>query len=418
MSARPGQMGDDMRVRPTGKTGMLCSFPSPFPFKNMAVRQRIIALSKKFDLTFLTRKGVDVPEELASERARVLESPFSFKNNYVDLSLYFLWAAYKVLRFGKERFLIVYSFHEMTSVLIGFLSKFLRKAQFWAVDFLDDPELEYNNWRRRKASVKKAVLLPVLRSLCALNRVAFRKADLAVVQGMTGEDRLPRLLSTKYNIPVDRMVIVPNGIDLNLITPSGARAKEAGVFSIFYVGYVSEIRGIGTIIDAVSILRTAIPGVRLVLAGWAKEMDRAWLRDKLERSGLKDKVSYLGVLGSENVWAIIEDSDVCIYPFQNTELSYVFPVKIFEYLALNKPVVASRLEGVSHIIKDRHNGILVTPSDPKEWAEAFYEIYNDSILRRRLSSNARVSIAGFDWGLINDKIIRGLRCMAEGAPRV
>ena len=384
---------------------VLCSFPNPFPFKNMAVRQRIIyLLSKNYQLVFITRKFVEVPEELYQNNATIIKCPYHFKNNYIDIFFYLFWSFFRIYKFKCQEFCISYSFHEPSSVLIGFFAKFFKKAKFWIIDFLDDPGLEFKNWCRRNMSIKKIIILTILGTLRVLNKVILKKSNLQIVQGMSKEDRLPLLLSKEYKISFDTMITVPNGIDLQLIKPKQKDKKDDNKFKVFYVGYVSELRGIGTIIDALSLLKTKIPNILLILVGPSKENDKIWLKNKLIATNMIENVKYLGVLESEKVWELIEDSNVCIYPFQNEELAYVFPVKIFEYLALNKLVIASNLEGVSHIIKNRYNGLLVNPTDPKDWANAIYEIYKNSSLKSKLIKNARKSIEKFDWNIINNKI--------------
>ena len=387
---------------------VLCSFPNPFPFKNMAVRRRIIYLSENYQLVFITRKFVEFPEELCQNNATVIKCPYHFKNNYIDMFFYLFWSFFKIFKFKYREFCISYSFHEPSSTLIGFFAKFFKKAQFWIVDFLDDPGLEFKNWCRRNISIKKIIVLTILGTLRILNRVILKKSNLQIVQGMSREDRLPLLLSKEYKISFDTIITVPNGIDLKLIKPK-RKPKKDDKFKVFYVGYVSELRGIGTIIDALSLLKSKIPNILLILVGPSKESDKIWLKNKLIDTNMIENVKYLGILESEKVWELIENSDVCIYPFQNEELAYVFPVKVFEYLALNKPVIASNLEGVSHIIKNRYNGLLVNPINPKDWANAIYEIYKNYSLRSKLAENARKSIEKFDWKIINSKIDKKLQ---------
>jgi len=387
---------------------VLCSFPNSFPFKNMAVRQRIIYLSKNYQLVFITRKFVELPEELYQNNATIIKCPYHFKNNYVDMFFYLFWSFFKIFKLKYQEFCISYSFHEPSSVLIGFFTKFFKKAQFWIIDFLDDPGLEFKNWCKRNISIKKIISLTILGTLKILNKVILKNSDLQIVQGISKKDRLPLLLSKEYKISYNTMITVPNGIDLELIKPK-RKAKKDDKFKVFYVGYVSELRGVGTIIDALSLLKSKIPNILLILVGWLKEDDKIWLKNKLIDTNMIENVKYLGVLESEKVWELIEDSDVCIYPFQNEELSYVFPVKVFEYLALNKPVIASKLEGVVHIIRDRYNGLLVNPTNPKDWANAIYEIYEDYSLRSKLIENARKSIEKFDWRIINSKIDKKLQ---------
>ena len=103
-------------------------------------------------------------------------------------------------------------------------------------------------------------------------------------------------------------------------------------------------------------------------------------------------------------------SNVCIYPFpRRPELDLVYPIKVFEYLALGKVVVASRLTGVCNVIHDGKNGILFEPGDPASLADAILCVYRDQSLQRRIERVARDSVADFDWKLINQRILARLQ---------
>jgi glycosyltransferase involved in cell wall biosynthesis len=243
-------------------------------------------------------------------------------------------------------------------------------------------------------------------------RVA-RKADLNIVQGRDLAARLPQHMMATYSVSSERILPVPNGIALELIRPSAVERDDRAPFTVFYVGYVSQLRGIDTLLQAFALLRRQVPAARLVLAGWAKHDDRAWLDAEIERLGLKGSVQYLGELPSEQVWEQIQESDCCVHPFSADHLSYVYPVKVFEYLALERPVVASRLEGISAIIEDGKNGLLANPGDADDWARALITLASDVSLRKKLMRNARSSIERYSWRRIHSQIHAAIAARAS-----
>ncbi len=389
---------------------IISSFPNPFPFKNMAVRQRLIFLSRRHELTFLTRSQVEIPAEFSSN-TRVLQCPFHFRNDYLDRLVYLLWAVLLlVTKLRGDRFALAYSFHELSSFLLGYLPRQFGLAHKWTVDYLDDPILEYYNWsqRDRNRLLKMPVLL-LFKLIDRLYKIIFKKADLCIVQGVALSDQLPRTLRAKYGISDRRIILVPNGVDLEGIKAPGVLPPGRPGFTIFYVGYISKLRGVGLLLEVAEKLTPEIPDLRLVLVGWTKEEDRVWLQDEIQERGLAGKVEYLGVQPSEVVWDLISQAAVCVFPFQQAHLSYVFPVKIFEYLALGRPVVASRLEGISRIISDGVNGLLADPYSVAEWTTAILRLYREPKLRAQLMANARPSIASYDWRLINGYIEQELQ---------
>jgi len=396
---------------------VLCLCTGPFNFKNMAIRQRILYLADNFDLELVCMDVGNMGPELASRRAKVRQFPGSFKSHYWNSLAFLLWAALLSIRLcwkSHKKFSFVYSFHDCTLPL-GRIARIYNGSRCkWICDVLDDPGLELNNWKARRIfTLRERAILFALIVWNRYVRHVLSKVDLAIVQGTDTHDSLPTLLHTQFGVPYDSMLCVPNGIDLELIKPSGCKPSSTPQFRIFYVGYVSELRGLGTVMKAFQTFARQFPEARLDLVGWTKPRDQEWLERVVEESGLATQVRYHGVQDSETVWRMVEESAVCIFPFEREELSYVFPVKVFEYLALESPVIATRLEGVSKIIQDGENGLLVPAGDVVAWTRAFRRIRTDKPLRRRMKAVARLGIRRFSWRHINGRVIRAMQRLSE-----
>ncbi len=73
-----------------------------------------------------------------------------------------------------------------------------------------------------------------------------------------------------------------------------------------------------------------------------------------------------------------------------------FPHMLVEALALGTPVIATETGGVSEIVRDGENGLLVPPGDPAALAATIERYYADPALQERLRANAVESVAHFD----------------------
>jgi len=74
------------------------------------------------------------------------------------------------------------------------------------------------------------------------------------------------------------------------------------------------------------------------------------------------------------------------------------PTKLFEYMAMSRPVVASRLGQIADVIRDGENGILVDPGDAKALANAIVRLAENNQLREELGAMARQTvISGYTW---------------------
>jgi len=76
---------------------------------------------------------------------------------------------------------------------------------------------------------------------------------------------------------------------------------------------------------------------------------------------------------------------------------YTSPLKLFEYLQLQRPIVASDLAAVREVLADGTSALLVPPGDPHALARALLRLRGDAALRQRLSEGARAIAPRFTW---------------------
>jgi glycosyltransferase involved in cell wall biosynthesis len=73
------------------------------------------------------------------------------------------------------------------------------------------------------------------------------------------------------------------------------------------------------------------------------------------------------------------------------------PLKLFEYMAAGRPIVASALESVEEVVEDERTALLVPPSDPDALASALARLADDPGLAERLGAAAREAVTPFAW---------------------
>jgi len=81
-------------------------------------------------------------------------------------------------------------------------------------------------------------------------------------------------------------------------------------------------------------------------------------------------------------------------------------VKIFDYMYMGKPVVASRLPGIEKIINHGMDGLLFESENYIQMAEYIIKLWGSHSLRQNLAANARHNVKKFEWGPIHKKIYR------------
>lgn len=355
--------------------------------------QRARHLSQKNELFLFLRKDSPVPEEI---QAKVTIA----RSGFTSVPLHLLWRLYMTWKMGKKvHFDFVYTFHSPFSTIGGFLLRLLGFK--WIADFWDHPEqiLEAErkgSWRR--LATKAAVILA---------RRFLRYADLIICGVMTEALQA-------YNIDPRRILPVTNGVELDYVKPGEGKKNSSEEFQVFYVGPLRWVRSIDTLLEAVSKVHSELP-VKLTLAGRIHDDIKTWLNNFISKHDLGDTVEILGEIEQDKVFSLMEESDVCVCPLANTRARRcAYPIKVLQYLAMGKPVVATNLPGVAQFIKHGENGLLVNPHDSEEMARALLRIYEDAELREKLEQNARKSILEYDWSIINEKIDNALSGVKEG----
>jgi len=355
--------------------------------------QRPKHLSSKNRLFVFTGRETVLPEEI-EKRLRIFRGPLKF-GRFSARPLFPVWCIFKVLTLHKEiQFDLIYSTYDCYTSVSAAILKLLGFK--WVADLWDHPEL----WKETKEEGIKKTLLVHIPRLVAFQIVkrALKHADLVISVVH------PSALA-KFRINPQRILKVTNGVDLSITKPKGLNPSTAE-FRVFYVGFLMRERGLNLMLHAVAMLNEKIKGLKLILVGDARSEDVTFLGRVIKKLELEKHVDFRGRLDHEDVLILMERSDVCLFPFPKTHIinSGIYPVKVFEYMAMGKAIVATRLEGISDIVIDEVNGLLVEPSDAREMADAIFEIYRNPALRKRLESNAKKTAKEYDWKAINEDI--------------
>jgi glycosyltransferase involved in cell wall biosynthesis len=188
----------------------------------------------------------------------------------------------------------------------------------------------------------------------------------------------------------------------NLPSQAEARAAVGWPLDAFIVGYVGRLqtmamdKGVGTLVEA---LRD-VKGVTLALVGGpeesAEEFHQYWLK-----LGMEDKYFLnAGQVSPERVPIYLSALDVCTMPFPWTEhfAYYASPMKLFEYMASGRAIVATDLPSTAEVVRDGESALLVPPSDAAALGSAIARLRDDPALRERLAKIAYEEVVGhYTW---------------------
>jgi len=85
-------------------------------------------------------------------------------------------------------------------------------------------------------------------------------------------------------------------------------------------------------------------------------------------------------------------ADILLAPYEAQDFFYLSPIKIFEYMAAGRAILAARVGQVCEVIEDGVNGLLYDPSAPESFRDRLLQLVQDPDLRRRLGESARRTI--------------------------
>jgi glycosyltransferase involved in cell wall biosynthesis len=200
--------------------------------------------------------------------------------------------------------------------------------------------------------------------------------------------------------------VVPNGVRPERFPENLEPALPAadGVFTIGFVGTLKAWHGLSLLVQAFALLHARQPRSRLVIVGHGPERDH--LDAEITVLGLKEAVHFTGAVTPEKVPALLASMDVTVAPYPKLPHFYFSPLKVYEYMAAGRPVVASLIGQLEKLIQPEVNGLLVPAGDVAALAAALERLQADEGLRLRLGRAARATVLrDYTWDSIAERIL-------------
>jgi glycosyltransferase involved in cell wall biosynthesis len=203
----------------------------------------------------------------------------------------------------------------------------------------------------------------------------------------------PSLRDEMARMGAKRILMANNGVKRARFenTPSRIEARRALNWreEAFIVGCVGA-EGVNTLIAALAAVWTQSRGFQAALALIGVD-DVEPLRADWQKLGLSPELFLsTGVVPPNELPQILSACDVCVLPLPRTEHNtfYAAPLRLFEYMAARRALVASDLPAWEDVLTDGESALLVGASDARELAEAITKLYHDPMLRQTLADNA------------------------------
>jgi len=193
-----------------------------------------------------------------------------------------------------------------------------------------------------------------VRLLTWLEKWSIARADLVI----TVNAACKRLFGSRSCLP-EKIGVVMNSPDEAIFPFRAARPSAFGSqastqrFIMMYHGSLVERNGLDLAVEALGRVRAAIPAAELRIYGRQTPFLESVMREA-RNNGLAECVAYLGPRSLESLVREIEDCDVGLIPNHRSAFAEInTPTRIFEYLALGRPVIAPRATGICDYFDDR-----------------------------------------------------------------
>jgi glycosyltransferase involved in cell wall biosynthesis len=222
----------------------------------------------------------------------------------------------------------------------------------------------------------------------ALERRILRRAGAVV----TVTEAQRRFLEEKRLGGAD-ITVTHNAVDPAIFDPGaypGARAAAGLDDDALVVGFVGTMNRWQSMPVLLPVMRAVLSARReaaFLLVGDGEH--RADLEEACRREGLLGRVRFTGRKAHAQVPPLVAAMDIAVLPDSN---GYGSPMKLFEYLAMGKAVVAPRVGPVEEVVRDGETGLLIDGGNAEQLAERVLRLASDPELRRRLGAQGRAEV--------------------------
>lgn len=204
----------------------------------------------------------------------------------------------------------------------------------------------------------------------------------------------------RAGVPKSRIVVTSNGVDMErfrLVDPVARLALPAQFKSgpvLGFVGYVRAWHGLPQIVELMG-KDPVLAEANLLVVG-----DGPGCGPLLERArelGVEDRVKVTGVVERDGLAGHISSFDIALQP---EVTSYASPLKLFEYMALGRAIIAPDAPNIREILTHEVDALLFEPDNTASLADAIRRLVGDGALRARLGAAAADKIRREDisWG--------------------
>jgi len=224
-----------------------------------------------------------------------------------------------------------------------------------------------------------------------------------------------------FNVPLDKIDVIPNGVDTQLfehivegVDMAAFRSRFAAPDEkiVYHVGRLVHEKGPQLIVEAAPAVLAAYPKAKFVIAGRGPLLNE--LRDRAVAIGLADKFYFTGFLSDTDRNLLYKVADVAVFP----SLYEPFGIVALEAMAARCPVVVASTGGLAEVVQHNQTGITVYPDSVESLAWGIlHTLLNPHWAAARAENAYRVVQAHYNWDTIAKRTTRVYERIVEERAR-
>lgn len=202
-------------------------------------------------------------------------------------------------------------------------------------------------------------------------------------------DTFGNILKETYNIDGIPIIKVPLAAK-----KLSSTHKPSGIKIVGYIGQLYPMQGVDILIEAMTYLPDAVLSI---IGGSENDLNR--LKKIAADKNLDKRITFHGFVHPDKVRETAKEMDVMVIcALDRGKRRYAAHTKLYEYMAMGKPIVAFDLPSIREEVTDGKDILLAKPEDPKSLAEKIGYVLHNPDVARQLAVNAYRSADEFSWG--------------------
>jgi glycosyltransferase involved in cell wall biosynthesis len=348
----------------------------------------------QFDVHLLTPNDGLLPEEAAIEGARVARIPQDLTQNFLERATHFGKAVQNHLALHADYDIIHYR-NIWDGLFIAQNKARLGYKTLFEVNGLPSIELKYHY---------PGIDLELLSKIKEQEIATLHLSDAIICPSNVTREYIASLgLNRKL------VTVIPNGVSSSDFLPSPLPVREGRTPIILYIGTLADWQGLEVLIKALPKIMEQ-KTVQLQIVGRGRSRQRKILSKQIRKLGLEGSVSIRPAMPHHEVPALISEADICVAPLGLNDRNVTqgaCPIKVLEYMAAGRPLVASNMPIVRELVREDVDGLLFSPNDPDDLARQVLALLNDEALSKRLAESAsKRALTKFTWHESQKKLLK------------